>query len=211
MVSKTVLERILLNWINTSIWTFLTYSGRLRFQAQIEKKQMLFTVTKLNTLQTGVFTYQPNKSDWIFGPDFSYSGCLVDRGYLIDIDIWSVLVGETSLVFDDESIIFLLEGHNFPCTHLDGFSKSLLERRYTVVWLPGEFCLKFHISGFIVRMPELNKRYSLETDYFWNHWKKQLKSKKCTLPTVFPCYNSPLKTTASFLLRLEIFPKKHFP
>ena len=33
------------------------YFGRMGFQVQIEKKQTPFTVTKLNTVHTGVFTY----------------------------------------------------------------------------------------------------------------------------------------------------------
>ena len=35
----------------------LTFFGRLSFQVQIEKKHMPFTVSKLNTVHTGVFTY----------------------------------------------------------------------------------------------------------------------------------------------------------
>ena len=38
-----------------------TYFDRLSFQVQIEKKQTPFSVTKLNTVHTGVFTHQPNK------------------------------------------------------------------------------------------------------------------------------------------------------
>ena len=39
------------------------YFDKLTFQAQIEKKQTPFTVTKLNTVHAGVFTYQPNNYD----------------------------------------------------------------------------------------------------------------------------------------------------
>ena len=51
-----------------------SYSGsvaffdRLRFQVQIEKKQLPFTVTKLKNVHNGVFTHHPNKYDCIFGP-----------------------------------------------------------------------------------------------------------------------------------------------
>ena len=41
-----------------------TYFDRLSFPVQIQKNQTLFTVTKLNTVHTGVFTYQPNTIDW---------------------------------------------------------------------------------------------------------------------------------------------------
>ena len=40
-----------------------TYFDRLSFQVQINKKQTSFTVTKLNTLHTGVFTYRQKNSD----------------------------------------------------------------------------------------------------------------------------------------------------
>ena len=40
-----------------------TIFDTLSFQNQIKKKQMPFTVTKLNTVHTGVFTYQPNTYD----------------------------------------------------------------------------------------------------------------------------------------------------
>ena len=48
-----------------------TYFGRLSFQLQIEKKQMLFTVINLNTVHTGVFTYQAINFVWIVCPKSS--------------------------------------------------------------------------------------------------------------------------------------------
>ena len=47
---------------NSSRSSFI-FSDRKRFQNQIEKRQTAFTVTKLNTVPTGVFTNQPNKYD----------------------------------------------------------------------------------------------------------------------------------------------------
>ena len=71
-----------------------TYLDRLSVQAQIEKEQMRVTVTNLNTIHTGVFTYQPNKYDWIFCPELSKSRCSVEKQYLIDKDSWSVYIDE---------------------------------------------------------------------------------------------------------------------
>ena len=38
-----------------------TNFDRLSFQIQVEKIQTPFTVTKLNTIQNGAFSYQPSK------------------------------------------------------------------------------------------------------------------------------------------------------
>ena len=54
---------------------FFANSERLSFHVQIEKKQMPFTVIKLNTVHTGVFCYQPNNYDWITSTKNSKSRC----------------------------------------------------------------------------------------------------------------------------------------
>ena len=54
------------------------YFDRLSFQVQIEKKQKLFTVTKLKTVHGGVITYQPKKYGLTTCFDSSKSRSLVD-------------------------------------------------------------------------------------------------------------------------------------
>ena len=51
-----------------------------------EKKQLPFTVTRPNTVQAGVITFQPNEFDWIVRPENLYSSYKEDRNYLIDKD-----------------------------------------------------------------------------------------------------------------------------
>ena len=61
-----------------------TYSVRLSFQVQIEQEQYLFTITKLKTVRTGVFDYQPKITNWIIDPYNSKSRCSVDQDFFID-------------------------------------------------------------------------------------------------------------------------------
>ena len=42
-----------------------TYSDILHFQGLLEKEEVHLTVTKLNTVLTGVFTYQPDNFIWV--------------------------------------------------------------------------------------------------------------------------------------------------
>ena len=60
-----------------------TYFDGQSFQVQIEKKQTPFTPTKLNTVPTGVFTYQPNSYDWIIRTENSKSICSDDKNILL--------------------------------------------------------------------------------------------------------------------------------
>ena len=53
----------------------ITYFDTLSFQVQIEKKRRLSSVTKFNTVHTGVITYQPSKIDWITSTASSESRC----------------------------------------------------------------------------------------------------------------------------------------
>ena len=57
----------------------VTYFHRMRFQVQIEKKRTPFTVTVLDTVHTGVFTYQPKSYDWITRTANSKSRCKDDQ------------------------------------------------------------------------------------------------------------------------------------
>ena len=59
---------------------------RLSFQVQIEKEEMPFTVTNLNTVHIGVFTYQPKHYDWITSTANLKSKCKDGREYLLDKD-----------------------------------------------------------------------------------------------------------------------------
>ena len=63
-----------------------TYFDKRTFQVQIEKKQRPFTVNKLNTLDIGVFIYQPNLYDWIASTANSKKRCKDDQEYGFDKD-----------------------------------------------------------------------------------------------------------------------------
>ena len=56
-LSETLMERKALKLINMPKKCSFTYSDRLSFQVQIEKKQTPFTETKLYTEHTPVFTF----------------------------------------------------------------------------------------------------------------------------------------------------------
>ena len=55
-LSKTLLERIVLNWNYDFIMTFSAILMNSVFFLEIEEKQAPLTVTNLNTVPTGVFT-----------------------------------------------------------------------------------------------------------------------------------------------------------
>ena len=74
-----------------------TYFDTLGFQVEIEKKQTPFTITKLNTVHTGVFTYQPAKYEWITGLSNSESRCSDKQEYLIDKNSWSLIIEEINV------------------------------------------------------------------------------------------------------------------
>ena len=68
------------------------YFDRLSFQVEIEEEQTPFTVTKMNTVQTGVLTYQLNIYDWITSIANSKSRFENDAEYLFDEESWSILI-----------------------------------------------------------------------------------------------------------------------
>ena len=94
-----------------------TFFDRLTFEVQIEKRQTPFTVINLNTVNTGVFTYQPKNYDWITSTETLKSVCRVDNQYLIDKDGWSKKFKEISLDYDDEPDKLIFGGHTLPCLH----------------------------------------------------------------------------------------------
>ena len=67
-----------------SLYGSFTYFNRLRFQVQTEKKQNLFTETRLNTVHTGVFTYQSKQYKYNTGPSKSESRFLDNQKQLTD-------------------------------------------------------------------------------------------------------------------------------
>ena len=75
----------------------------------------------MNTVYTGVFTFQLNKYDWITSTANSNSRCEEDQECLFDKDSWSLIIGEISLDYYDKSDKLRLEGHTLPCLHFDGF------------------------------------------------------------------------------------------
>ena len=66
-----------------------TYFDRMRFQVQTEKKKTPFTVTEMNFVGTGVFTYQPNNYDWITSTENSKSSCEGDQEHFFHKDSWA--------------------------------------------------------------------------------------------------------------------------
>ena len=75
----------------------------------------------MNTVHTGVFTYEPNNRDWITGAGNSMSKCEDDKEYLFDKEYWSLFTDYISLESNSELDKLVPEGHNFPCLHSDGY------------------------------------------------------------------------------------------
>ena len=160
-----------------------TFFDRLSFWVQIEKKQTPSTVFKLNTVHTGVFTYQPKFYDCNTSSANSKLRRKDNQEHLNDKDSWSIIVEETSLDYDHEFGKLLLDGHTLPCLHSDGFYNPTLKHLFTFVWFPKEFCLLFHIRDYIGRMSRLNYRFCFETDVFFDTTGKNTgKCKKSILP-----------------------------
>ena len=68
-----------------------TYFDRLSFQVeseQVQTKPTSFTVTKLNAVRTGVFTYQPKFFDWITSTANRKSRYKDDKEYTFGKDTW---------------------------------------------------------------------------------------------------------------------------
>ena len=94
---------------------FCIFSDGLSFQVQIDKNQLSFTVTELNTVHFGVFTYQLYNYDWVVKTLLSKSRCKDDKIYRVDNDIWSLKNEEIYLNCDDSLDKLFLEGHTFTC------------------------------------------------------------------------------------------------
>ena len=105
----------------------LTYSDRLSFQVEIEKRQWPFTVTKKNTVYTGLFTYQPMKYEWITGTSNSKLRCKDDADHLTDKDSWSLKIEQFSPDYYDKLNKLILECRTLPCLHSDGFCEPTLK------------------------------------------------------------------------------------
>ena len=69
--SVTLQRRIALEKNDVFIIDSFNFFDVLTSQVQIEKKPNPFTVTKLNAVLIGVFTYHPKYFDWITGSDKS--------------------------------------------------------------------------------------------------------------------------------------------
>ena len=130
---------------------------------------MPFTITKLNTVHTGVFIYQPKIDGWIVGPENSYAWCLDEKEYLIDKDNWPSFNEEIFQDFDDRGKLDELkhEVHTLPRLHSDSFCKSTLKPSKTFSWFPEEIFSWFLIYDFIGRMFKLNYPYLLGSDDFF--------------------------------------------
>ena len=102
---------------------FSVFFELMSFQVQMKTNQTPFTVTKPNTVQTGVFSYQPEKSDCIIGPSNSLSLCSIKHEHQIDEDNFSKAVEVTAMNYVDKLDNLFIESHNFPCLGLDGLSE----------------------------------------------------------------------------------------
>ena len=165
----------------------------------------------MNSVQTGVFTYESNNFDWIRSTENLKSRCFVDQYYSFDKDRRSKIIGEASLDYDVNLGKPILQGHTLACLHSDGFCKPTLKHPSTNVWFPEEICFMFLISGFVGCVSKLNNRYWLETEDFLNCTGKISKKNKPIMPTVFPYTISPLGATTPTLSQQERFSQKHFP
>ena len=181
----------------------------MNFQVQINEKQTLFTVFKLNTVQAALFTYHPENFDWYTGPFNSNSICSDYQECPFHKDIWSINFEEITLVHGNELAKRIARGHSLLCLHSYGFCKSTLKHSYTVARFLEEKSLIFHFPAFIGRMSKLNNRYWFETNEFLNTTGKITeKIFRGMSPTVIPYINLPLRTTAPNLSRLKVFPRK---
>ena len=99
----------------------VTYFDRQSFQVQIEEKQTPFTANKLNNVNNGVFTYQPNDYELITSTENSKSRYSDEQIYLKDKDSCSLILQKISLDYDDEIDKLILEGHTLQCLHSDVF------------------------------------------------------------------------------------------
>ena len=63
----------------------------------------------MNTLTTGVLTYQPNSFDWNTSIENSKWKCKDDNKYLFDKDSWSIIFKEISLDYDGKLDKLVLE------------------------------------------------------------------------------------------------------
>ena len=70
------MEQIALNLIIYDYPQVLTFFDDVSFQRKIEQHQTPFTVKKLNTLTTGIFTYDANDKNWMTSRSRNrYSSC----------------------------------------------------------------------------------------------------------------------------------------
>ena len=124
----------------TSYNSFFNYFDRLSFQVQIEQKKTPFTVAKLNIVDTGVFTHQPSKYDWIAFTANSKSPCKDDVEYLLEKDSWSLINDGDFPDYDCKVEKPILAGYTLPCLHSDIFCQPTLKHPYTIAWFPEELC-----------------------------------------------------------------------
>ena len=165
----------------------------------------------MNTVRSGVLTYQPNLFDWITSTDRSKLRLKVAKKYLFDKYSWSFIIEESSLDYDDKVDKLLLEGFTLPCLHSDDLCKRTLKHPYNTFQLTLDLCLFFSYILLYWTMSELNIRYWLKTKVFFKANAKNLgKIIEGKRPTVFPHTNSTRGTNTPGLSRLEIFSKKIF-
>ena len=155
----------------------VTCFHRMRFQIQIEKKRTPFTVTVLDTVHTGVFTYQPKSYDWITSTANSKSRCKDDQENFFDKDSWLLITEEISVGCDDKLDKLILEAPTLPCLHSECFCKPTLKHLYSIVWFPEEIDFIYHISDFIGRMSNLKKSLLVRNSNFLRqYWKEHCKN-----------------------------------
>ena len=91
----------------------------LVFQDPVDKLQKHFNVTKVDFVNTGLIVFQKNSFKWVTIPPNTQPRYLDDREKVIDTDIWSINVAETSRIYDDKQDGLILEGHTLQCLDSD--------------------------------------------------------------------------------------------
>ena len=174
-----------------------TFFNDVQNQRLLETKQPPFRITKLNTFHYGAFAWIAN-SQLVLNSTLKEKAICWNRSeYNIEKDSWSLIVKENEINYDDKDNKFIYHGHTLPCLHDDGVCKPTILTPFTIVWFPEELCLIFSIHSFVGRLSQLNNRYWLETEHFFNNHSS-------TTSTDTPYHDTKSQTRLS---RFEIFPE----
>ena len=103
-----------------------------------------------------------------------HQDAMMTKTILLIKDSWALIIEEISLDSDDKLGELKHDALTLPCLQSDGFCKATLKHPYLISCFSDEIGLIFHISDFIGLMSQLNNRYWLETDDFFNNTGKNI-------------------------------------